>query len=65
MSTKVTVSFYDEKDLFVLLTKEQLVQHRKDTNKIHMAIIKTLATRVIQLEEEKKSPQAPMEYEYR
>jgi len=65
MSAKVTVSFYDEKDLFDLLTKEQMTQHRKDTNKMHMEIIKTLGKRVMELEETKKSLERPMEYEYR
>lgn len=65
MSAKVTVSFYDEKDLFDLLTKKQMTQHRKDTNKMHMEIIKTLGKRVMELEETKKSLELPMEYEYR
>ena len=65
MSTKVTLSFYNEKDLYDLLTKEQLVQHRKDTTKNQKEIIKILAKRVVELEEIKKTPQAPMEYEYR
>ena len=65
MSTKVTVSFYDEKDLYDQLTKEQLIHHRKDTNELQKKIIKMLANRVIELEETKKSPQSQIEYEYR
>jgi len=64
MSTKVTVSFYDEKDLYDLLTKEQLLQHRKDTTELQKKIIKILAKRVVELEEAKNSPQTPIEYEY-
>ena len=64
MSTKVTVSFYDEKDLYDLLTKEQLLQHRKDTTELQKKIIKILAKRVVELEETKNSPQATIEYEY-
>jgi len=65
MSTKVTVSFYDEKDLYDQLTKEQLIQHRKDTTELQKKIIKRLANRVVELEEAKKSPQSQIEYEYR